>query len=74
MVASRTLIVDHDLNLSVLHDTHTGVGSSQIDTDDGAGDGIGVVLDGLLFFGVCGLSQHQSADEDEDEVHGDRPC
>lgn len=69
-----TLVVGDDLNLSVLHDTDTRVSGSKIDTDDGAGDTIGVLLDGLLVLGVCCLSQHQTADKDEEEVEGNGPC
>jgi hypothetical protein len=68
------LVVDHDLNLSVLHDADTRVGRAQIDTDDGAGDRVGVLLDGLLVLGHGRLGQHQRAEEDDEEVHGDGPC
>ena len=70
----RTLVVGDDLNLSVLHNTDTRVCGSQIDTNDGAGDSIAVVLDGFLVLGVCCLSQHQTANEDEEKVEGDGPC
>lgn len=72
--ACLTLVVGDDFNAATLHDTDTGVGGSKIDTNDGAGDSIAVVLEGLLVLGVCGLSQHQPADEDEDKVESDRPC
>jgi hypothetical protein len=69
-----TLVVGDDLDLSVLHDTDTGVGGSKINTDYGAGDSIAVIRDGLLVLGVCCLSQHQTADEDEEKVEGNGPC
>lgn len=70
-MAGLTLVVGDDFDMSVLHDTHARVRGSQIDTNDGAGDGVGValVLDGFL--GVCCLSQHQTADEDQEKVKGD---
>jgi hypothetical protein len=68
------LVVGDDLNLSVLHNTDTRVGGSQVNTDNGAGDSIAVLLDGFLVLGMCCLSQHQTADKDEEKVEGDGPC
>jgi hypothetical protein len=65
-----TLIVDHDLDFSVLHDTDTRVSGSEIDTNNGAGDRVGVVLERLLALSVGRLRQHQAADEDHEEVEG----
>lgn len=70
-----TLVVDHDLNLAVLHNTNTRVGCSKIDTNDGSGDSIAVLVgDGLLVFSASCLRQHQAGDEDHEEVEGNAPC
>jgi hypothetical protein len=69
-----TLVVDHNFNLSVLHDANTRVCRAQIDTDDGARHSVAVFLDGLLVLGMCRLREHQAADEDEEQVEGDAPC
>ena len=70
-----TLVVDHDLNLSVLHNADTRVGGTQIDTDDGAGDTRGlVVLDRGLVLSAGGLRHHETGDEDEEKIEGDGPC
>jgi hypothetical protein len=68
-LSKLTLVVDHDLDLSALHDTNARVGCSQINTDDGARDG--VVAGRRL--GLCGLCQHQTANEDEKKVERDAP-
>ena len=65
-----TLVVGNDFDIAVLHDTNARVRGSQIDTNDGAGDRL-VVLCGFGVVGVCCLSQHQTADEDEEKVKGD---
>ena len=70
-----TLVVDHDLNLAILHDTNTRVGSAQIDTNDGSRDAVGVVvLDGDLVLSAGCPRHHQTANEDEEKVEGDGPC
>lgn len=70
-----TLVVDHDLNLAVLHDTNTRVGGAEIDTNDRASDAVGlVVLDGNLVVSAGCPRHHQTADEDEEKVKGDGPC
>lgn len=69
-----TLVVCDDLNFAVLHDTDAGVRRSQIDADDGAGDAVVVLGDGLLVLSVDGLCQHQAADKDHEKVKSDRPC
>lgn len=74
MVQLLTLVVGDDFYLSILHNTNTRVCGAKIDTNDGAGDSITVLLEGLLVLGVCCLSQHESADEDEEKIEGDRPC
>lgn len=68
-----TLVVCDNLNLSILHDSDTGVGCSQIDTDDRARDSIAVFLDWLIL-SMCCLGQHQAANQDEEKVKGDGPC
>ena len=72
---SVTLVVDHDLNLSVLHNADTRVGGTQIDTNDGTGDTRGLVVleRGLVLSAGC-PRHHQTADKDEEEVEGDGPC
>ena len=62
------MVVGDDFYLSVLHDADTRVCGSKIDTNDGAGDSIAVLLEGFLLLGMCCLSQHQTANEDEEKV------
>ena len=70
-----TLVVCDNLNLAALHDTNAGVGSSQIDTNDRAHDGLGVIFERLLVLLCVGrLGQHQAANEDEEKVESNRPC
>lgn len=74
LVVGLTLVVGDDFNLAVLHDTNARVRGSQIDTNNGAGDGIAVILCGFIVLGMCCLSQHQTADKDEEKVEGNGPC
>lgn len=69
-----TLVVDHDLNLAVLHDTNTRVGCSKIDTNDGSGDSVAIVGEGLLVFSASCLRQHQASDENHEKVESNAPC
>ena len=69
-----TLVVDHDLDLSVLHDTNTRVGCSKIDTNDGAGDSVAVLGEGLLVLSASCLREHQASDKDHEKVESNAPC
>lgn len=59
-----TLVVDQNFDLSALHDTNTRVGSSKIDTDDGARDGL---FAALLSSGI-GAKEHHRRKEHQKEV------
>jgi hypothetical protein len=68
-----TLIVDHDLDLAVLHDTNTRVGSAKIDTNNRSRNASRVVvLEGSLVLSAGGPRHHQTAHEDEEKV--ERHC
>jgi hypothetical protein len=70
-----TLVVDNDLNLAVLHDTHARVGGSKIDSNNGALDlGRLIGLDGLLVISLGWGCQHQAGDENKKKVQSDAPC
>lgn len=64
-----TLVVDENLDLSAFHDTDTRVGGSQIDTNDGTGDGF---LAALLCSGI-GAKEHHGRNEHQEEVEDGGP-
>jgi hypothetical protein len=74
MSSKRTLVVDHNLDLSALHDTNTRVGCSKIDTNNGSSDSIAIVLEGCLLLSVSCLSQHQASDKNHEKVESNAPC
>ena len=67
-----TLVVDEDFDLSALHDTDTGVGGTQINTDDWTSNG-GVLERSLVLSLGWSTEENHWSDENEEKVQDSRP-